>query len=79
MSDPAAISADVSRPAEPRGWPSNDPPRVPKDLLDALSAAFPDRGPRPDAFDRDIWIACGRRQVIEFLLVKYQQQNAKRT
>lgn len=50
-------------------------PVVPKDLLDALDARFPERCPEPEWSDREIWIRAGERRVVRFLKRICEQQN----
>ena len=43
-------------------------PHVPRDLVEHLSACFPDRCASPADSDRQIWIKAGARSVVDYLL-----------
>jgi hypothetical protein len=50
-------------------------PRVTKTLLKELETRFPSQCPRPDDSEREIWMAVGRRQVVDLLKEKFDDQN----
>jgi len=49
-------------------------PRVTKTLLKELESRFPNRCPRVEDSEREIWIAVGRRQVVELMKEKFDEQ-----
>lgn len=49
-------------------------PAIPNDLLQALNVAFPLALPNSSDPERDIWIMVGRRQVVEYLLQRKEQE-----
>ena len=50
-------------------------PRVTKTLLKELDQRFPDHSPRPLDTEREIWMAVGRRQVVDLLKEKFDEQS----
>lgn len=50
-------------------------PIVDIQLLEALIEQFPNRCPKRDDPDRVIWIKVGHQEIIEFLKVKFKEQN----
>lgn len=53
-----------------------DFPQVPRQLLDALAKAFPDKAIRdPNATAGEVGAVAGNQQVIDFLRRKYEAQN----
>ena len=50
-------------------------PRVTKTLLKELDQRFPDQCPRPLDTEREIWMAVGRRQVVDLLKEKFDVQS----
>lgn len=50
-------------------------PPISKELLESLSALYPDRCPEPTDSERDIWIKVGQVSVIRFLEHKFEEQN----
>lgn len=50
-------------------------PRVTKTLLFELETRFPSQCPRPADTEREIWMAVGRRQVVDLLKEKFDEQN----
>jgi hypothetical protein len=64
MSNELHWKQDLNQEAED---PNANFPAVPLPLLEELEKRYPDRCPRPDASDREIWMAVGRAQVVLFL------------
>ena len=52
-----------------------DFPTVPEALLKELDRLFPERCPDPNLSDREVWIKVGQREVVRFLLKKFEIQN----
>ena len=50
-------------------------PRVTKTLLKELEERFPNQCPRIKDSEREIWAAVGRRQVVDLLKEKFDEQN----
>lgn len=50
-------------------------PRVTKTLLTELASRFPDKCPRPEDSEREIWMAVGRGQVVNLLKEKFDEQS----
>ena len=50
-------------------------PRVTKTLLKELDERFPNQCPRLEDSEREIWAAAGRRQVVDFLKEKFDEQS----
>lgn len=53
-------------------------PLIPPQLVEALDRRFPDRCPRIDQSEREIWIDVGSRKVIEFLKAELRRQEQDR-
>ncbi|GGX91111.1 hypothetical protein GCM10007160_18240 [Litchfieldella qijiaojingensis] len=49
--------------------------RVPQDLLKELDQRFPSQCPDINDSERQIWINKGKREVVEFLKLVYEEQN----
>lgn len=49
-------------------------PYIPQELIEELNKRFPNRFPNESWTDRKIWIEKGKRELIEFLLFKQQEQ-----
>lgn len=52
-------------------------PRVTKQLVEKLSELFPDRCPRLDDPDRNVWYKSGQASVVRFLESVYKDQQEK--
>jgi hypothetical protein len=50
-------------------------PTIPKQLIDWLSDRIPERHPTLDKSDREVWFNAGKRNVVNFLVDKYNEQN----
>ena len=50
-------------------------PRVTKTLLKELDERFPNQCPRLEDSEREIWVAAGRRQVVDLLKEKFDEQS----
>lgn len=58
---------------------NNPPAFVTQETVELLRLAFPNRCPRPDATDREIWIAVGAVKVIDHLQRLVNSANPQRT
>lgn len=53
----------------------DETPPIPKQLIDWLSERIPDRCASLDQSDREVWFNAGKRNVVNFLVDKYNEQN----
>lgn len=49
------------------------PPLDPQ-LIKALDLRFPSRCPDPADSEREVWMKVGRRQVVDWLVLKFKEQ-----
>ena len=54
-------------------WGIEVPP-LDEDLLTILDTKFPERCPDPEASEREVWMAVGRREVVRWLFDQLQRQ-----
>jgi hypothetical protein len=52
-------------------------PRVTKQLIERLQELFPDRCPRLDESDRNVWYKSGQAAVVRFLESVHKDQQEK--
>ena len=53
----------------------DETPSISKQLIDWLSDRIPERHPTIDQSDREVWFNAGKRNVVNFLVDKYNEQN----
>lgn len=61
----------------PEGKEGSDAPRIPPELVVYLKRMFPNRCPRLNDNDRDIWAAVGAASVVTHLEALLEQQHSK--
>ena len=49
------------------------------ELVAALDRLFPERCPRPDQDERDIWMYAGKRELVRNLITVLERQERERT
>lgn len=54
--------------------PEHKAPRITKALLDWVDSLWPDRAPRGDESERDVWIHAGAVSVVRRLKVEAERQ-----
>lgn len=52
-------------------------PPIPRELVEALDRAFPERCPDPADDDRTIWLRAGRRDVVRLVMAWEAEQRRK--